>query len=231
MTTTVERDIRLSSVVPLSSVSEPEFVRRIREQAADRFHSLGLPTTKLEEWKYTSLAPLARVDFHLDGRTRGRRDTHGSSLCGRALAELVFVNGRFAPDMCSNSEHPSVRVMPIAEAMKRENFERHFSRYADYSEHSMTALNTALFSSDYPHSVTLWPHSREHATKLTAGLSPAAAAKILAGNAELGLEFLERGGTRHRARSASFATPRTTPTAWRATGKAGCSPASTSRGV
>jgi len=43
--------------------------------------------------------------------------------------------------------------------------------------------DTALFSSDYPHSVTLWPHSREHATKLTAGLSPAAAAKILAGNA------------------------------------------------
>ena len=144
MTTTVERDIRLSSVVPLSSVSEPEFVRRIREQAADRFHSLGLPTTKLEEWKYTSLAPLARVDFRLDGRTRGRRDTHGSSLCGRALAELVFVNGRFAPDMCTNSEHPSVRVLPIAEAMKLENFERHFSRYADYAEHSMTALNTAL---------------------------------------------------------------------------------------
>ena len=56
----------------------------------------------------------------------------------------MVVNGRFAPDMCTNSEHPTVRVMPIAEAMKRENFERHFSRYADYAEHSMTALNTAL---------------------------------------------------------------------------------------
>ena len=43
--------------------------------------------------------------------------------------------------------------------------------------------DTALFSSDYPHSVTLWPNSRAHAAKLTAGLSPDAAGKILAGNA------------------------------------------------
>jgi len=43
--------------------------------------------------------------------------------------------------------------------------------------------DTAMFSSDYPHSVTLWPNSREHARKLTANLSPDAAAKILAGNA------------------------------------------------
>jgi len=40
-----------------------------------------------------------------------------------------------------------------------------------------------MFSSDYPHSVTLWPNSRQHAMALTANLSPDAAAKILAGNA------------------------------------------------
>ena len=43
--------------------------------------------------------------------------------------------------------------------------------------------DTAMFSSDYPHSVTLWPDSRRHAAKLTAGLSDEAAAKILSGNA------------------------------------------------
>jgi predicted TIM-barrel fold metal-dependent hydrolase len=41
----------------------------------------------------------------------------------------------------------------------------------------------AMFSSDYPHSVTLWPDSRRHAEMLTAGLPADAAAKILAGNA------------------------------------------------
>jgi hypothetical protein len=41
----------------------------------------------------------------------------------------------------------------------------------------------AMYSTDYPHSVTLWPNSNEHVPKLTAGLSPEAAEKILAGNA------------------------------------------------
>ena len=43
--------------------------------------------------------------------------------------------------------------------------------------------DTAMFSSDYPHSVTLWPNSRQHAATLTANLPLDAATKILAGNA------------------------------------------------
>jgi predicted TIM-barrel fold metal-dependent hydrolase len=43
--------------------------------------------------------------------------------------------------------------------------------------------DTAMFSSDYPHSVTLWPNSRTHAAALTSGLPEDAAAKMLAGNA------------------------------------------------
>jgi predicted TIM-barrel fold metal-dependent hydrolase len=41
----------------------------------------------------------------------------------------------------------------------------------------------AMYSTDYPHSVTLWPNSNEHVPKLTAGLAPDAAEKILSGNA------------------------------------------------
>jgi predicted TIM-barrel fold metal-dependent hydrolase len=43
--------------------------------------------------------------------------------------------------------------------------------------------DTCMFSSDYPHSVTLWPNTREYAAKLTAGLEPADVEKVLAGNA------------------------------------------------
>jgi predicted TIM-barrel fold metal-dependent hydrolase len=41
----------------------------------------------------------------------------------------------------------------------------------------------ALYSTDYPHSVTLWPNSKEHIAQLTKGLDPVATEKILAGNA------------------------------------------------
>ena len=41
-----------------------------------------------------------------------------------------------------------------------------------------------MFSTDYPHSVTLWPNSKEHLAKLTKGVDPAAVDKIVSGNAE-----------------------------------------------
>ena len=39
------------TVAPIHIDGEPERVRRIREQAAERFNPLGWPTTRLEEWK------------------------------------------------------------------------------------------------------------------------------------------------------------------------------------
>jgi predicted TIM-barrel fold metal-dependent hydrolase len=41
----------------------------------------------------------------------------------------------------------------------------------------------AMFSSDYPHSVCLWPNTRQHVDKLTVGLSEEDATKILSGTA------------------------------------------------
>jgi predicted TIM-barrel fold metal-dependent hydrolase len=41
----------------------------------------------------------------------------------------------------------------------------------------------ALFSSDYPHSATLWPHSRKVAAKMTQGMAPADTRKVLSENA------------------------------------------------
>jgi predicted TIM-barrel fold metal-dependent hydrolase len=45
-------------------------------------------------------------------------------------------------------------------------------------------VDVAMYSTDYPHSVTLWPNSREHIARLTAPLSDEAAHMVLAGNAE-----------------------------------------------
>ena len=43
--------------------------------------------------------------------------------------------------------------------------------------------DTAMFSTDYPHSVTLWPNSKDHLAKLTKGVDPVAVDKIVSGNA------------------------------------------------
>jgi predicted TIM-barrel fold metal-dependent hydrolase len=40
-----------------------------------------------------------------------------------------------------------------------------------------------MWSTDYPHSVTLWPNSQKYIADLTGGLSPEATHSVLAGNA------------------------------------------------
>jgi predicted TIM-barrel fold metal-dependent hydrolase len=44
-------------------------------------------------------------------------------------------------------------------------------------------VDCSLFSTDYPHSVCLWPDTRKHVQRLTAGMTPADRDKVLSGNA------------------------------------------------
>ena len=43
--------------------------------------------------------------------------------------------------------------------------------------------DASMFSTDYPHSVTLWPNSRSHIARLTKGMSDHDTEKVLSGNA------------------------------------------------
>ena len=105
----------------------------IREQAAQRFEQLGWPTPRLEEWKYTNLAPVQRGTWSRAARADYAAEVGGATLKG-AIAEYVFINGIYAPDLSSPLD---------SLAMSRETKERHYARYADYENHAMTALNTA----------------------------------------------------------------------------------------
>jgi predicted TIM-barrel fold metal-dependent hydrolase len=57
-----------------------------------------------------------------------------------------------------------------------------FVGFADAQDDDKVAA-ASMFSTDYPHSTTLFPRSRDYVAKLTAGLSEARAQSILAGNA------------------------------------------------
>jgi predicted TIM-barrel fold metal-dependent hydrolase len=41
----------------------------------------------------------------------------------------------------------------------------------------------SMFSTDYPHSVCLWPNSQAHVERLTSGMGDVDREKVLAGNA------------------------------------------------
>lgn len=108
----------------------------LREQAAERFRQLGWPTPRLEEWKYTNVAPITRREWKRADGAPATVDLRASTLQGRALAELVFLNGKYVGPALQPA--PSLTIGPIAEAP-----EEHYARYAEYAQHAFTALNTS----------------------------------------------------------------------------------------
>jgi Fe-S cluster assembly protein SufD len=124
--------------------------RGLREAAFARFSELGLPTVKDEEWKYTSLAPLAGRGFRRaagGGRLVSGRELAALGLAWLAEQRAVCVDGRFVPELSFLEKlPPGVRVGSLGEAMRGapEPLRAHFGRHADYQGHSFVALNTAL---------------------------------------------------------------------------------------
>ena len=64
----------------------------LRERAAESFAKLGWPTTRIEEWRYTNLAPLQKIDWRIDDTPHFVESP--ATLAGRATLELTFVNGK-----------------------------------------------------------------------------------------------------------------------------------------
>jgi Fe-S cluster assembly protein SufD len=118
------------------------WLQRLRKKGMDDFLALGFPTTKLEHWKYTNVAPIRRTAF------QPAVDTPVASLPAelnfRENPRVVFVNGRF------NAELSTVRTLSLSEALlipeRASVVQTHLGRYTSSSDHAFAAWNTALFT-------------------------------------------------------------------------------------
>jgi len=104
-----------------------------RRRAMDRFLKLGFPTTKQEDWRFTSFQPLTSRRFASAlARTNGLAAAEAERL---ALAEgLVFCDGCFRPDLSHLPDGVEVTSLaPDADPAERD------------AATPFTALNTAFF--------------------------------------------------------------------------------------
>jgi Fe-S cluster assembly protein SufD len=138
----------------------PEWLQTLRAEGMARFEALGFPTTKNEDWHFTSVAPIAERLFHVamtseagissEGSTAGvvaRADLRRFSFDQPSWHTLVFVNGEFSPDLSSYAGlGEKVRVSSLAKAIRSGigRPERHLGKIAEFSVHAFTALNTAF---------------------------------------------------------------------------------------
>ena len=126
----------------------------VRTEAREQFSKLGFPTTKNEEWKYTSTAAIARGTFK-----PATLSTESKTLNLQALTKigvtaldgprLVFINGSFSKELSSTAGLPrGVTITTLAQAAQdsatAQTMKGQFASRANYREQAFVALNTAL---------------------------------------------------------------------------------------
>jgi len=127
----------------------------IRRAAISRFSEIGFPTPRNEEWKYTkwkytNVAPIARIPFKpaecgLSGLTPER--VAGATYGYRETNQLVFVNGYYSHELSSIEPLPGKTVVGSLMAAMGElagTVRSHWARHANFQDQAFVALNTAL---------------------------------------------------------------------------------------
>jgi Fe-S cluster assembly protein SufD len=78
---------------------------RLRQKGMDDFLELGFPTTKLENWKYTNVAPIRRTTFGpaVEPRTVPIPEDVRLEVFSYPEPRLVFVNGNFNHELSNPS--------------------------------------------------------------------------------------------------------------------------------
>ncbi len=82
------------------SPREPGWLAGIRRAGMERFRERGFPTVREDAWKYTNVAPFVKVPFQPASGERGST-ARPLPLPAGAGAQIVFVNGRYAPELSS----------------------------------------------------------------------------------------------------------------------------------
>lgn len=120
----------------------------LRDDAIGRFAAAGFPTPALEAWKYTNLTRLARTSFAAAPELSG---IEGELLAPFLLADgaahrLVFLNGRYAPELSAVGRLPdgcTLTTLASAAAGDAEAIEGRLGP-GEGDGDGLVALNTAL---------------------------------------------------------------------------------------
>ena len=131
-----------------SAPSQAPWIKQVREEAFASFMEQGFPTTRHEDWKYTSVAALEKTAFEPVAAGSVLAEIPAIfAFSDLACHQLVFVNGHYSPALSRLLPLPAgVRIASLAAVLTEGNevLEQHLFRHADSREHAFTALNTAL---------------------------------------------------------------------------------------
>jgi Fe-S cluster assembly protein SufD len=128
----------------------PAWLGPLRQAGMSRFAESGFPGSRDEEWRFTPITPIVRGVFQPatpPAHPVSRDDAEILAYGPESWPQLVFVNGRFAPEISTTPALPDgVVVLSLAEALARrpELVEPHLGKHAGVDATPFTALNAAF---------------------------------------------------------------------------------------
>jgi Fe-S cluster assembly protein SufD len=131
---------------------QPAWLLPLRKAGMARFSELGFPTVHDEDWRFTNVAPLARLPFKpmsesADGAA-ARATLEKYVFAHLPGSRLVFVNGHFNAALSAVPRLPEgVQVTSLAAALAADSgfIEKQLGRFALTEGNSFAALNQAFF--------------------------------------------------------------------------------------
>jgi len=124
-------------------------LHKLRRDAIDRVTSLGFPTNRHEEWRYTNISPILKANFKpilsVHSAVVTKADVERFAFGTRH--RLVFVNGFFSKELSTDGAlPPGAFCGSLANALRSNHAvaHQHLGRYTKYDDNSFSALNTAF---------------------------------------------------------------------------------------
>jgi Fe-S cluster assembly protein SufD len=127
--------------------AQPRWLQQARESAMAQFERLGFPTTRLEQWRFTSVAPIAERTFSLARNGVGSVDPAIVAPIGNGGLAAVVVNGRFAAQASSLKNLPKgVQILGLEQALENDpnSIEPYLAKLTLTQSNAFTSLNTAF---------------------------------------------------------------------------------------
>ncbi len=136
-----------------AAAAGPQWLALLRQAGLASFADQGYPTLQDEDWRFTNVAPVARLNFQpaLPVAANGAESKAiaDSVFAGLGGHRLVFVNGFFCAKLSRlQAVAAGVRIESLAAALAQDagRIEPHLGQYAHPAGNTFAALNQAFFS-------------------------------------------------------------------------------------
>ncbi|HEV2694410.1 MAG TPA: Fe-S cluster assembly protein SufD [Verrucomicrobiae bacterium] len=136
-----------------AAASQPTWLLPVRKAGLASFAAAGFPTLNDEDWRFTNVAPIAKLNFqfaapaHVNGAESAALEASVfTQLPGH---RLVFVNGFYSAKLSSPKPVTGgVRIESLAAALAKDAslIEKHLGQYAHTANNAFAALNQAYFT-------------------------------------------------------------------------------------